>query len=50
LKLKRILEYLKGTLVEFLTFGADDITMMKTWVDASYAVHKNMKSHTGEFL
>jgi hypothetical protein len=47
LKLKRVLEYLKGTLDEFITLGADDITMMKTWVDASYAVHNNMKSHTG---
>jgi KUP system potassium uptake protein len=41
------LEYLKGTLDEFLTLGADNITMMKTWVDASYAVHNDMKSHTG---
>jgi hypothetical protein len=46
-KLKRVLEYLRGTLDEFLTLGADDIGMMKTWVDASYAVHKDMKSHTG---
>jgi hypothetical protein len=46
LKLKRVLEYLKGTLDEFLTLGADDITMMKTWADASYTVHNGMKSHT----
>jgi hypothetical protein len=46
-KLRRVLEYLQGTLDEFLTLGADDIGMMKTWVDASYAVHKDMKSHTG---
>ena len=46
-KLKRVLEYLRGTLDEFLTLGANDIGMMKTWVDASYAVHKDMKSHTG---
>jgi hypothetical protein len=46
-KLKRVLEYLHGTLDEFLTLGADDIEMMKTWVDASYAVHGDMKSHTG---
>jgi hypothetical protein len=30
LKLKRVLEYLRGTLDEFLKLGADDITMMKT--------------------
>jgi hypothetical protein len=35
LKLKMVLEYLSGTLDEFLTLGADNITMMKTWVDAS---------------
>ena len=46
-KLRRLLEYLYGTLDELLTLGADDITEMKTWVDASYAVHKDMKSHTG---
>ena len=23
------------------------ILKLKTWVDASYAIHKNMKSHTG---
>jgi hypothetical protein len=46
-KLKRVLEYLRGTLDEYLTLGADDIGMMKTWVDASYAVHMDMKSHTG---
>jgi hypothetical protein len=46
-KLKRTLEYLRGTLDEFVTFGADDMCKMQTWVDASYAVHKDMKSHTG---
>jgi hypothetical protein len=46
-KLKRVLEYLHGSLDEFLVLGADDICVMKTWVDASYAVHKDMKSHTG---
>jgi hypothetical protein len=39
--------YLRGTLDECLVLGADDITIMKTWVDASYAVHDDMKSHTG---
>jgi hypothetical protein len=39
--------YLRGTLDESLILGADDITIMKTWVDASYAVHKDFKSHTG---
>jgi KUP system potassium uptake protein len=46
-KLKRVLEYLNGTLDELLILGADDLTVMETWVDASYAVHDDMKSHTG---
>jgi hypothetical protein len=46
-KLKRVLEFLNGSLDESLTIGADDIGKMKTWVDASYAVHRDMKSHTG---
>jgi hypothetical protein len=46
-KLKRTLEYLRGTLVEFVTFGADDMCKMQTWVEASYAIHEDMKSHTG---
>jgi hypothetical protein len=46
-KLWRLIEYLSGTLDKFLTLGADDITIMKTWVDASYTVHNDMKSHTG---
>lgn len=27
--------------------GADDLGKLFTWVDASYAVHPNMRSHTG---
>jgi len=38
---------LRGTLDDVLILGADDITRMKTWVDTSYAVHGDMKSHTG---
>jgi hypothetical protein len=30
-----------------LTIGADDLSSIRTWVDASYAVHPDMKSHTG---
>jgi hypothetical protein len=46
-KLKRVLKFLKGTLDDCITLGADDITVMQIWVDASYAVHNDMKSHTG---
>jgi hypothetical protein len=30
-----------------LTIGADDLNSVRTWVDALYAVHPDMKSHTG---
>jgi Reverse transcriptase (RNA-dependent DNA polymerase) len=46
-KLMRVLEYLNGTLDLTLTLGADDLGKIRTWVDASYAVHPDMKSHTG---
>ena len=46
-KLKRLLQYLYGTRDEKLTLGADTVMKMETWVDASYAVHHDMKSHTG---
>jgi hypothetical protein len=46
-KLKRLLEYIKGSIDIFRVIGADDLGKMMTWVDASYAVHRDMKSHTG---
>lgn len=47
LKLKRLLEYIHGSLDLDLTIGADDLQQMQTWIDASYAIHTDMKSHTG---
>jgi hypothetical protein len=46
-KLRRVLQYIRGTLDLVLTLGADDTTMMKSWVDVSYGVHADCKSHTG---
>ena len=46
-KLKRVLQYLRGTMDLVLTLGADDIRKMKSWVDVSYGVHEDCKSHTG---
>ena len=42
-----MLEYLYGTYDLPLILGADDIHTIYTFVDASYAVHEDMKSHTG---
>ncbi|GAX19772.1 hypothetical protein FisN_3Hu001, partial [Fistulifera solaris] len=46
-KLKRVLEYVKGTLDLTYTMGADSLNKMQSWVDAAFAVHPDMKSHTG---
>ena len=45
--LKRLLEYRYGTYNLPIILGADDLHTMYTFVDASYAVHDDMKSHTG---
>ena len=49
-KLKRVLQYLQRTLNEHLILGADSLTTLKTWVDAAYGVHHDMKSHTGGMM
>ena len=46
-KLKRMLCFLNGTINMPLTLSIDSMNIMKTWVDASYAIHNNMRSHTG---
>jgi hypothetical protein len=46
-KRKRLLEYVKGTLDLEYVIGANDLSVMRTLVDASYAVQPNMKRHTG---
>jgi hypothetical protein len=46
-KLRRVLEHLNGALNNKRCIGADSLLQMKTWVDASYAAHADMKSHTG---
>ena len=46
-KLKRLLEYLYGTIDLPLRLGADSLQRFTTWVDASFAIHTDMRSHTG---
>jgi Reverse transcriptase (RNA-dependent DNA polymerase) len=48
-KLQRLLCYLQGTISLSLPLiiGADSLSQFATWVDASFAVHPNMRSHTG---
>ena len=46
-KLKRKLEYLKGTSNLCLRLKADNLQVVKWYVDASFAVHPDYRSHTG---
>ena len=46
-KLKRLLCYISSTLELPLTLSCDSMSIVKTWVDAAYANHHDMKSHTG---
>jgi hypothetical protein len=46
-KLGRVIKYLREDPHLPLTLEADDTRVMKWWVDASFAVHPDMKSHTG---
>jgi hypothetical protein len=46
-KLRRCIQYLRGSLDIVLTLEADNLHIVKWWVDASFAVHPDMKSHTG---
>ena len=41
------MQYLKRTIHEFLTLGADEYSMIGCWINAAYATHQDMKGHTG---
>ena len=45
-KLTRVLGYLEKTLKDKRKIGTIDLQNLVTWVNASYAPHKDMKSHT----
>jgi hypothetical protein len=45
-KLKCLLQYLQATINMPLTLSIDSMSMVKMWVDASYAIHDDMRSHT----
>jgi hypothetical protein len=48
--LMRVMKYLNGTRNEYLTLSADDLRVVKWYVDASFAVHPDFKSHTGTVM
>jgi len=49
-KLRRLLNYLYGTMDMPRVIGANGMEVMETYVDASYAVHHDMRGHTGGVL
>ena len=49
-KLSRCIKYLRETKDLYLTLEALPGVKLHWWVDASYAVHKDMRSHTGGTL
>jgi Reverse transcriptase (RNA-dependent DNA polymerase) len=49
-KLKRVMRYLRDTKDLALTLEADGDGVLRWWVDASFAIHPNMRSHTGAVL
>ncbi len=46
-QLRRVLQYLRGTIDLKLTLGGDDITKMESWINVSYGIHEDCRSHTG---
>jgi hypothetical protein len=46
-KLARVIKHLRNTSALVLRLSADNLNVIKWWVDASYAVHHDMRSHTG---
>ena len=48
-KLKRLLCYLKGTIDLRLTLSVESMNVVKWYADSSFAVHGDMKSHSGTF-
>ena len=49
-KLIRLLKYLHSTSDMVLTLKADNLNVIKWYVDASFAVHPDFKSHTGAVM
>ena len=49
-KLVRIMKFLNGTLDNKMTISIDDINTVKWYIDTSFAVHQDFKSHTGAIM
>ena len=47
IKLRRLLEYIQSTINDERIVGVKDLCVMKTYVNALFAVHQDMKGYTG---
>ena len=46
-KLVRVMKYLRGTIALKLTLEASNNRVIKWWVDGAFAIHPDMRSHSG---
>ena len=49
-KLVHYMKFVKSTKDDMLTLSADSLNVIKWWVDTSFAVHLDFKSHTGAVM
>ena len=49
-KLKQVIKYLRATKDLVLTLEENDSGKIMWWVDSAFAVHNNMRSHTGRLM
>ena len=49
-KLAQKMKYLRGTKTMPLTLEADNLQLVKWWIDGAFATHRDMRSHTGRAL
>ena len=49
-KLSRVMKYIQGTIGLALILSIDKLGNIKWYVDSSFAVHKDMRRHTGGFM
>ena len=50
MKLRRLLKYLLGTIDMPIIIGANGLDLIKTYVNASYAVYEDMRGYTGGLM
>ena len=49
-KLLRMMKFVNGTIDDCLILSADDLSVVKWYVDASFGVHPDFRSHTGAVM